>query len=413
MKCKFCKRETIKEFCNDDCREAFRILKEENLVMCLACKKKTQSLRVEHFLHHCTGEFKSLREYRQKFFEASTINVRSKRVLSQVTRDSISRGLNEHYALTDNQGKIGRMMQENIEWRNNISKGKLKYFAKEENLDRHSEIMLVSHDTDRARENARRGQERVWTDEKCQEHSTIMKEVMRTDEMREKNSVAQIECQNRSEVASHNSKKQKERFSKQEERDAQSERLLRFNREHPEAAKWQSIVQWLVNRERRRGYVSGFRKDTNRYARSTWEANIDRIAQLENCSLLGEFEIEPIEIVDESGKSLTPYHPDRFDIDGLFEKGAYLEVKGWRNEGYIRAKIAQQILSQQGKKILFIGDGDWANIQYDSLVKKYRSLITLWEDDRQNFRTRPDLYRLDVEERVCEEVRNTKRREAA
>jgi hypothetical protein len=159
----------------------------------------------------------------------------------------------------------------------------------------------------------------------------------------------------------------------------------------------------MINNVTHKGVVRGFRKDTNRYARSCWEANVDRIAQFENKKLLGEFEIEPIEIIDDTGKRLTPYHPDRFDIDGLFEKGAYLEVKGWRDENYKKAILAQKVLSQSDRKILIIGNGSWADIQYRDLEAKYRLRIPLWEDNKQNLRTRSDLYKLDVEERVHEQ----------
>lgn len=100
-----------------------------------------------------------------------------------MTRDAIAQGLKEHYSVEENRLELRRKMNES-EWHENVSKGKLKYFEKEENLARHSLIMSVCHSTDQARENSRKGQESVWTEDKRQEHSVIMKEIMGTDEMR-------------------------------------------------------------------------------------------------------------------------------------------------------------------------------------------------------------------------------------
>ena len=145
--------------------------------------------------------------------------------------------------------------------------------------------------------------------------------------------------------------------------------------------------------------ICGTRKDTKTYARSTYEANIDRIFILENKKYADEF--SPLnnrfKLKSENHENIT-YQPDRIDIDGLFEKNSYLEIKGYMYpEDWIKICLFREQYAD--KKLLVISnDSKYLDISYSDLQNKYKPLIPLWEDQSQNFKNRPDLYKINYQE---------------
>jgi len=141
--------------------------------------------------------------------------------------------------------------------------------------------------------------------------------------------------------------------------------------------------------------ITGTRRDTNTYARSTYEANLDRIFIFENKKYISELSVENerFALIGEDGVFLT-YQPDRIDVNGLFEKGAYLEIKGYM---YPQDWKKIQLFREQykDKRLLVISsDEKYCDINYSSLKAKYKNLIPLWEGEKQNYKTRPDLYKI-------------------
>lgn len=138
--------------------------------------------------------------------------------------------------------------------------------------------------------------------------------------------------------------------------------------------------------------LSGTRKDTGLFARSTFEANIDRIFAIENKRIEGEFSAINPRVVLKDGNQTVTYQPDRVDVDGLFCKGAFLEVKGYMYPDDWR-KLCLFRQQNQDKVLLVISpDSQYADISYLDLKSKYMTRIPLWETETQNIRTRPDLY---------------------
>lgn len=142
--------------------------------------------------------------------------------------------------------------------------------------------------------------------------------------------------------------------------------------------------------------ISGTRKDTGIFARSTYEANIDRIFRFEGKKIESEFSIlnERFDLIDKYGTKMT-YQPDRIDVDGLFEKGAYLEIKG-----YMQPEDWQKIClfreQYENKKLLVISpDITYCDINYKELESKYKDKIPLWENSYQNYRDNPEIYDLN------------------
>jgi len=149
--------------------------------------------------------------------------------------------------------------------------------------------------------------------------------------------------------------------------------------------------------------ITGTRRDTNKFARSTYEANVDRIFQFEKKSLSGEFDKNNFRwhFLDENGIEKS-YQPDRIDQEGLFLKDAYLEIKGYmRPEDW--EKI--QLFRKYSKKDLIVISKDeiYADVNYKDLEDKYKLLIPLWETEHKNYRTRPDLYKIDYISKEREE----------
>jgi len=140
--------------------------------------------------------------------------------------------------------------------------------------------------------------------------------------------------------------------------------------------------------------ITGTRRDTNTYARSTYEANVDRIFILEGKRYIDELSSDNkrFDLYDD-GNYLT-YQPDRVDVDGLFEKGAYLEIKGymypkdWKKIQLFRDRYRDK------KLIVVCPDEKYCNVNYTELKKKYKDLIPLWEGEKLNYKTRPDLYKI-------------------
>jgi len=141
--------------------------------------------------------------------------------------------------------------------------------------------------------------------------------------------------------------------------------------------------------------ISGTRKDTGMFARSTYEANVDRIFQFENKKIIGEFDENNSreELISIDGEIIS-YQPDRVDVDGLFEKGAYLEIKGYMfPEDWKKICLFRQ--QYPHKKLLVVSnDQCYLDISYKELKLKYSNQIPLWEGERQNYKTRPDLYKV-------------------
>jgi hypothetical protein len=142
--------------------------------------------------------------------------------------------------------------------------------------------------------------------------------------------------------------------------------------------------------------ISGTRKDTNTFARSTYEANIDRIFIYEGKRFIGEFgpENPRYTLINNNGVKST-YQPDRVDLDGLFEKNAPIEVKGYMYvEDWEKIKLFREQYKDR-KLIIICPDKDYCDINYRELEEKYKSKIPLWETGEQNYKTRPDLYNID------------------
>jgi len=143
--------------------------------------------------------------------------------------------------------------------------------------------------------------------------------------------------------------------------------------------------------------ISGTRKDTGVFARSTYEANIDRIFRYCGKRFLDEMkdpDLNPrISLLDDHGTPIT-YQPDRVDIDGLFHKGALLEIKGYMSPTDWVKISAFRKQYPHTKLIVISDDRQYGDIRYSDLEEKYRSHIPLWEDAYQNYEKRPDLYQI-------------------
>lgn len=146
--------------------------------------------------------------------------------------------------------------------------------------------------------------------------------------------------------------------------------------------------------------ISGIRKDIGHHAASTYEANIYRIFQYHNVSYLYEFD-NIKEIIHLNGE-VRNYRIDMLDVDGVFGvPGAYLEVKGfYKQEDRLKVKLFRE--QYPNETLLLVGYGDkrvkyaWApDVNYADLEKKYKPLIPLWEDKKQNLRKNPELYAME------------------
>ena len=134
---------------------------------------------------------------------------------------------------------------------------------------------------------------------------------------------------------------------------------------------------------RGRGCRSGFRTDIGFYVNSAWEANVYRIFKYElgdkwdwirgrDCEI-------PFDISDKNHKQT--YYVDIYDKYGVFEKDAYIEIKGVYDED---AKYKKEMFKKlyPDKKYLTIGnpyDDFYPDIVYDKLCEKYQNVIPNWE----------------------------------
>lgn len=145
--------------------------------------------------------------------------------------------------------------------------------------------------------------------------------------------------------------------------------------------------------------ITGTRKDTGMFARSSYEANIDRIFAFENKKICGEFSAmnDRFDLLKSDGTRIT-YQPDRIDLDGLFLAGSYLEIKGYMYpEDW--EKICLFRNQYPDKKLLVISrDKGYYDIDYSELEKKYKDIIPLWENGYQNYRKNPSLYQINYVE---------------
>jgi hypothetical protein len=140
--------------------------------------------------------------------------------------------------------------------------------------------------------------------------------------------------------------------------------------------------------------ITGTRRDTETFARSTYEANIDRIFHYEGLKYADEFSEENERFTLNDGGLKISYQPDRIDLDGLICKGAYLEIKGYMYpEDWKKIRLFRE--QNLDKKLLVIcPDLDYADVDYKELESKYKDKIELWEIGKQNYKTRPDLYKV-------------------
>jgi len=141
--------------------------------------------------------------------------------------------------------------------------------------------------------------------------------------------------------------------------------------------------------------IAGIRKDTQTFARSTYEANIDRIFIYENKKFIGEFGESNFRFMlrDRDG-TLMSYQPDRVDVEGLFSSGAFIEVKGFMTEEGWRKICLFREQYPSYKLIVISRDKNYMDIDYNVLENEYRDKIELWESDFQNYRTHPHLYKV-------------------
>ena len=142
--------------------------------------------------------------------------------------------------------------------------------------------------------------------------------------------------------------------------------------------------------------ITGTRKDTGMFARSSYEANMDRIFAFENKKVYGEFSEQNsrFTLIRKDGTEIT-YQPDRIDADGLFCRGAYLEIKGYMHpEDWEKICLFRE--QNTDKKLMIISkDEKYRDINYEELEAKYKGKIPLWEDEYQNYRNNPEIYKTD------------------
>lgn len=139
--------------------------------------------------------------------------------------------------------------------------------------------------------------------------------------------------------------------------------------------------------------IACIRHDIGHFAASTYESNIYRIFQYENKKYKKEYEcIFPLKYKNGEIKN---YRIDIQDIDGLFCKNAYLEIKGYMDEkSEEKIKLFREQYPQY--KLLIIGNCDGkkvkCDISYKELEDKYKPLLPLWETSTKNAKKYPDLY---------------------
>ena len=92
------------------------------------------------------------------------------------------------------------------------------------------------------------------------------------------------------------------------------------------------------------------------------------------------------------------YQPDRVDVDGLFYKEAFLEIKGYMYpEDWEKICLFRE--QNPDKKLIVISEDEmYRDINYAELEKKYKDKILLWETDSRNYKKTPEFYDINYVE---------------
>ena len=134
--------------------------------------------------------------------------------------------------------------------------------------------------------------------------------------------------------------------------------------------------------------IRGYRKDLDLVCNSSWEANIYRILKHNH----SRFKTEIAKDIVIGNKHKT-YFIDCLDIDGFFQKGAYLEIKGCMTDDN-KKKITAFKQQYPNETLLIIGDSKQYPCDYDyyKVIEQYKVDSIYWETLNHNPRTNPDLY---------------------
>jgi hypothetical protein len=141
--------------------------------------------------------------------------------------------------------------------------------------------------------------------------------------------------------------------------------------------------------------ICGHRKDLPHYTRSTTEANFSRI--LIASGVLYSYEPKTFLVTLQGRK--TYYTPDFFLEASLLLGGqellkrGWVEIKGWRHKdgslpggaqnklGALQAQVSEPV------QVLTCSDPEWK-----ALRDYWKPRLAMWETQRRNFRTSPDLF---------------------
>lgn len=123
--------------------------------------------------------------------------------------------------------------------------------------------------------------------------------------------------------------------------------------------------------------LCGYRKDIDKFVRSTWEANFIRILKYKNIN----FEYEKRVCLNYNNAKLV------YVVDFYLPKyNIYIEIKGkWDKTSLLKTKLFKE---QFKNTKLFIIDKPL----YFKIEKKYKHSISLWETPKQNIKTHLELY---------------------
>lgn len=137
--------------------------------------------------------------------------------------------------------------------------------------------------------------------------------------------------------------------------------------------------------------INGFRKGIKHHCRSTLEANFARV--LIEAGISYEYESKLFKLA--SGKHYLPdfkLHDPLVLPDGSRVPAGWVELKGWRHKdgslpGDTGEKIAE--LGARGIEVFALASSD---ALWKAIRDHYRPLIPLWETQRRNLRTHPDVF---------------------
>ena len=137
--------------------------------------------------------------------------------------------------------------------------------------------------------------------------------------------------------------------------------------------------------------VKGFRRDIGRSVRSTIEANMCRM--LDYCGIIYDYEEKHFSLSDKTLLMMDFYLYEDFE----FIKKGHLELKGWKKDnGYYSNKEKFDKLKKEKPKefnkitFLFGNSEDWKILE-----KKYKNKIPMWETQKHNLKTHPEIYSQD------------------